>query len=319
MEELSEQFNAKHPVERQDADKSDAVSEVLDAAPVESTSPPPPPRSEDLLLSAATHLQHSVEAILTELQLPAEHPAISHFDAAGEQLRQAWDAHGMVVIPAGKFLMGSGEEDKQAVASEKPARLIHLDAFAIDILPVTVAQYRAFCVATGHPMPAEPVWGWHDTHPIVNMSWYDADAYCTWTGKRLPTEAEWEKAARGADGRLYPWGEAWDPSRGHCLLDAAHEAGTVPVGSYPAGASPYGVLDMAGNVWEWCADWYDPYYNLWGPQHNPHGPEAGHTRVLRGGSWRCAVPGFLRCAYRNFTRGPATWYNDRGFRCARSL
>jgi len=319
MEETSEQLDGECLTDGGDAGAVDAAGKVVASAPVEPVTPPHAPSMEELLLSAVTHLHKSVEAILGELQLTAEHPAQEHFTAATEDMRQAWDLHGMVVIPAGEFLMGSAEGDDQAVASEKPARLIYLDAFAIDVLPVTVAQYRAFCLATGHPMPPEPTWGWRDTHPVVNVSWFDAELYCDWAGKRLPTEAEWEKAARGTDGRLYPWCDIWEPFRGHSLLDTEHEVGTVPVGGYPEGISPNGVLDMAGNVWEWCADWYDPYYYLWGPQENPHGPESGHSRVLRGGSWRCAVSGFLRCAYRNFNRGPATWYNDRGFRCARSL
>jgi formylglycine-generating enzyme required for sulfatase activity len=271
-----------------------------------------------MLLSAVSHLHRAVESILTDLKLPQDHPAMTHLAAATEQVEQAWTRHGMVVIPAGELLMGSSDKDELAVASEKPQHSVYLDAFAIDVLPVTVAQYRDFCRVTGHAMPPEPIWGWRDDHPVVNVNWFDAFAYANWVGKRLPTEAEWEKAARGADGRLFPWGDTWDPSRGHCLK-GDQLTGTAPVGSYPAGASSYGVLDLAGNIWEWCADWYDPYYYLWAPRRNPPGPETSHTRVLRGGSWRCNVPGYLRCAYRNFNRGPATWYNDRGFRCAITL
>lgn len=294
---------------------------------VEPASPPPPPATpptpaisrEERLMEAVTQLQQAVQVIFTELRLPDDHPARRHLTAAREQVDLAWADTGMVVIPAGEFTMGSAPDDADAPQSEKPARTVYLDAYAIDRLPVTVEQYLRFCRETHHPVPPEPVWGWHDDHPVVNVSWFDAVRYAAWAGKRLPTEAEWEKAARGTDGRTYPWGDAWEPARCQCPARASAPAGTAPAGQLPDGAGPYGVLDMAGNVWEWCADWFDPYYYLWAPRENPAGPETGASRVLRGGSWRCAIPGYLRCAFRNFNRGPATWYNDRGFRCAKTL
>lgn len=181
--------------------------------------------------------------------------------------------------------------------------LYQLPTFSIMKNLVTVAQYRQFCQAVGKQMPTaprfNPDWSKED-HPIVNVSWYDAVDYCEWAGMTLPTEAQWKLAAYGTDGRQFPWGDEWDSGKCQCyrVKDSTH--GTAPVGSYPEGASPYGVLDMAGNVWEWCADWYDGDRN---------------GRVLRGGSWFYTHPDGFRAAYRvrNF---PGVRGSVYGFRCA---
>jgi iron(II)-dependent oxidoreductase len=213
--------------------------------------------------------------------------------------------------------MGSTDSDRKAQADEKPQFRAHLKAYWIDKYEVTVTRYRKFCQETGHAMPNAPDWGWQDNHPIVSVGWRDAAAYAKWAGKRLPTEAEWEKAARGTDGRKYPWGDRWDASR--CVNATNSPGGTQPVGRHPSGASPYGALDMAGNVEEWCADWYDKKAYQRYAKGNLKPPSSGTHRVLRGGSW---LPDFnptsFRCAYR-FPFYPDLPDIIDGFRCVRGL
>jgi len=258
---------------------------------------------------------------------------------------------GMVYVPAGEFWMGCNEKvDSQCEASEKPGRTIYLDAFRIDKYEVTVAEYRR-CVQAGRcssdalEMPywsgkERSNWAWacnwgkggREDHPINCVDWDQAKTYCEWTEKRLPTEAEWEKAARGTKWRKYPWGntrlqdagkvaniadesfnEKWPNSK---WVEGYYDGytATAPVGWYPDGASPYGALDMIGNVREWVADWYDDDYYQRGSGRNPKGPNSGKYRVLRGGSWG-DTPGARTSA--------RYWVNPRnrsvgdGFRCVR--
>ena len=219
----------------------------------------------------------------------------------------------MVYVPAGEFLMGSTDDDPEAEDNEKPQHTVYLDAFWIDKTEVTNAQYRE-CVEAG---ACEEPGCWDDDNfntpnqPVVCVSWHDAQDYAVWVGGRLPTEAEWERAARGTDGRTYPWGNgAPDCSRAN-YSDCENRI--APVGSFPAGASPYGALDMVGNVFEWCQSLLWPY-----PYQADDGREdleaEGH-RVMRGGSWESSAQ-FVRCASRDWWY-PGRWINYVGFRVAR--
>ena len=245
---------------------------------------------------------------------PRAAPQTSASPPAPAELGRVWtspaDGKAMVYVPAREFLRGSPEG--KGDTNECPQRLVHLDAFWIDKTEVTVAEYRRFCEATGRSLPEAPSWGWKDDHPVVKVTWEEATAYAVWAGKQLPTEAEWEKAARGTDGREYPWGKKWDA--GKCVNKSNSGNGTQPVGSHPAGASPCGALDMAGNVWEWCADWFDENYYPSAPASNPHGPDSGRARVVRGGAWCDADPGDLRVAVRDGL-GPTSGLGLLGFRC----
>lgn len=199
----------------------------------------------------------------------------------GDTCMNPKDGAVMVWVPAGEFLTGSD----CGYLDEKPSHKVYLDGYWIYKYEVTVGQYRKFCQETGRSMPITPFFGWKDRYPIVNVYWREATDYAKWAGMRLPTEAEWEKAARGPDGRTYPWGSRWDPSScNNCLSGQMHPQ---PVGSYPKGASPYGCLDMAGNVWEWCDDWFSKDYYKTSPYKNPKGSVSGTYHVLKGGGWIC--------------------------------
>ena len=241
----------------------------------------------------------------------------------------------MVKIPAGTFLMGSDKKvDRNAYQPEFPQRRVYLDAYEIDKYEVTTVQFLKFVLATDR----KPLIDWQyeggnfqetmANHPVMHVSWFDADAYCRWAGKRLPTSAEWEKAARGEDGRIYPWGnEPAGLSRANFgrtglsgpVRDRPERLLLYPpiisVDKYDNGVSPYGVFQLAGNVAEWTADWYDPHYYKTAPDRNPKGPEKGTQRAFRGGGWIDSTPS-VRPAQRNGT-DPNTKMNWLGFRCAR--
>jgi formylglycine-generating enzyme required for sulfatase activity len=231
----------------------------------------------------------------------------------------------MVLVPAGEFLMGSAETDPSASDDEKPRHLVYVDTFWIDKTEITNAQYRLCREAGACSEPqAQFIDFMDDPLPVVGIDWNQAKTYCEWVGARLPTEAEWEKAARGIDGRLYPWGNEFDGARlnycdTNCIADWRDfdaDDGyrfTAPVGNYLAGASPYGVLDMSGNVWEWTADWYaaDSYQRA--TYRNPTGPVEGLQRVIRGGSWYYQDKS-VRIAKRHKDT-PTSRYDNIGFRC----
>ena len=261
------------------------------------------------------------------------------------------DGGEMVCVPSGSFLMGSQADaissllefdrrvSKEFFRAEYPQHEVFLSSFYIDRYMVTNAQYQLFMQATGHPAPKYwriapdtggkspfPVGEKNPDHPVVGVAWQDASAYCKWAGKRLPSEAEWEKAARGGlMGQIYPW-----PSRikerinSQLSREKANYGGvggpdrwhwTAPVGSFPP--NQYGIFDMAGNGFEWCNDWYAEDYYSRSPARNPLGADTGLTRVLRGGSWNNNLYGKyqMRCAYRFHLR-PKTRNMVIGFRCA---
>jgi serine/threonine-protein kinase len=274
----------------------------------------------------------------------------------------------MVLVPAGEFSMGSDKDEidrllqgrtdvkREFFDREIPRHRVYLDAFYIDKHEVTNARFQQFVQATGHRTQAEregsgyvytgQKWeqvngaNWRaprgpgssiaslEQHPVVQVSQEDARAYCSWAGKRLPTEAEWEKAARGTDGQIYPWGNQFDGKRTNFCdtncetswKDSAANDGyryTAPVGNYESGKSPYGAYDMAGNIWEWAADWYDKNYYRNSPARNPQGPASGDRAVLRGGGSRNNAL-TVRAPFRDRL---APEYRDgiSGFRCAKTL
>ena len=277
------------------------------AAPTADPSVTPPPK--DTKTTVGTPATEVAPVLRNDPLIPCP------FIAPPAPYQNTVDGAKMILIPAGDFLMGSPDTDQSAVAAETPQRKVYLDAYCIYVNDVTVAQYRKFCAATGKQMPAMPEWGWQDDYPIVNVNWNDAKAYADWAGVSLPTEAQWEKAARGTDGRLFPWGNTWDTTK-CCNSFWSSPGSAAPVGNFPAGASPYGMLDMAGNAFQWCADWYDANYYQHAPSRNPTGPATGTVRVLRGGSWRSTNTSFLRTAARSGV-DPKMGYDSFGFRCAR--
>jgi formylglycine-generating enzyme required for sulfatase activity len=275
------------------------------------------------------------------------------------------DSMTMVYIPAGESEMGSSFLESIVFTKSKlflfpdqrPKHRVYLDAYWIDRTEVTVGMFKRFVAATGYRTNAERGdWGkpwtegpketewpmtpgtdWlhpqgpgstaEDDHPVTQVSWQDAMAYCEWAGGRLPTEAQWEKAARGTDGRRFPWGDDFcgdflNYCDTRCPVERWRDpdfddgySHTAPVGSYPEGASPYGVLDMAGNVWEWVFDWYDKDYYSVSQYRNPAGPDAGNVRAMRGGAWYDGEPeGWVNCVVRH--QNPSyDRYEDVGFRC----
>jgi len=279
--------------------------------------------------------------------------------ALGDTRGRPTDGMVMVFVPGGEFQMGSTDEavdyaldlcngyggicDRRWLVNEQPAHTVVLDGFWLDSVEVSNAQFSAFLNEQGNQIEAAMTWlhvgdedclvevrdgkfqplhGYAD-HPAVEVSWYGAAAYCTWAGARLPTEAEWEYAARGPQSRIFPWGDTFDGARlnycdASCDLDWADgaledgHARTSPVGSFSSGQSWCGASDLAGNLWEWVADWYGPYSAE--RQVNPAGPDDGIFRVLRGGAWSNSAD-YARCAFRDGGTPFRTYYNV-GFRCA---
>ncbi len=283
----------------------------------------------------STALPSSTPA-LTATQLPTSTPAPTL--GAGSEKMSSADGMTMLYVPAGEFLMGASENE--GLEDEKPQHTVYLDAFWIDQTEVTNAMYAAFLNDRGNQIEGGSYWLDADSeealivqggdqwqpkddyadHPVLEVTWYGARAYCDWAGRRLPSEAEWEKAARGTDGRKRPWGNSMPTSGAEgCKYEWAGRIdcgamGPIPVGSLPLGASPYGAMDMGGNVREWVQDLYGENYYAISVLDNPKGPSSGSYRVLRGGGWKHGN-GWTRTTKR-YSANPITSDNYTGFRCA---
>ncbi len=228
-------------------------------------------------------------------------------------VRNKKDGSVLVLVPAGEFEMGDGKDN------DCPKHRVSLDAYYIGVCCVTNAQYARFVKETRRVEGGKwEVERGKEDHPAVNVSWDDATAYAKWAGCALPTEAQWEKAARGPAGLVYPWGNEWDEKK--CRNSVNRGSGeTCAVWEYPAGASGYGTLNQSGNVWEWCRDWYgDNYYSAAGAAKNPVGPARGSRRVHRGGSWLRVDASDFRGAYR-CRDDPARRAGNQGFRLVRAV
>ncbi len=262
----------------------------------------------------------------------------------GRTMVSGFDGATLVHVPAGWFVMGSKRGDKD----ERPPRRVFVSAFWIDQTEATAERFARFAAQTGYRTTAEKrKWSWTwdaslrkgkggwrktrganwrrpegpgsdwrslPTQPVSHVSWSDAEDYCRWAGRRLPTEAEWERAARGGDGRRYPWGKQNDVLRANLKGSKDGFPAVAPVGSFPRGASPFGALDMAGNLWEWVADSYraGAYRNM--AERDPHGPAKGKTRVVRGASWGSPIA--WATTHNRYHRLPGYRNNKIGFRCA---
>ncbi len=267
-------------------------------------------------------------------------PAVSTIPAIQKETKEQYrpsDGMTMIHIPEGEYLMGS----EAGETNEAPAHTVTLDDYWLDQTEVTNAMY-ALCAAAGACEPPKETSSYtrpdyyddprYGDYPVIHVDWSMAQVYCAWAGARLPTEAEWEKAARGEDGRFYPWGNDWDVQTRRRLNfadinnpEATAELNaddgyrdTAPVGSYPAGRSPFGIDDLAGNVWEWVSDWFDPNYYQHSLADDPQGPDeaipGSEMKVLRGGSWVASQTVF-RTSNRNGLE-PGQSSTSIGFRCA---
>lgn len=256
---------------------------------------------------------------------------ISTTMAADDQLQDiiGKDHAPMVSIPEGFFPMGVPKAARDGGVDERPNHEVFVDTFYIDKFEVTNGRYLQFVTETDHRTPQHPsdpskgIWKGNmmpesvTDLPVINVDWNDATAYCAWAEKRLPTEAEWEKAAKGPNDWRFPWGNI-EPTQEHANFNQTWrgEATLVQVGMYEKGKSPYGVYDVAGNVWEWVADWYDAEYYQKSPLRNPKGPKTGSYKAVRSSGWQGETP-----QVRIFTRIkslPTDRNNSTGFRCAKN-
>jgi len=323
-EELERQRVAKEQADRKEAER--IAHKAGEKKPEPKKIPPRKPSTAVIVaviglvgtLGAALISSPMLAGLFSRTPVPTETPAFTPTKAFTPTATPITDAKGITMhfVPAGEFAMGS-----EAYDDEKPIHQVYLNAFYMDIYEVTNAAYKA-CVMTGVCDPPQNTRSYthpsyygnsqYDDYPVIYVEWHQAQTYCEWRGGSLPTEAQWEKAARGTDGRTYPWGNSMpDKNR---LNYNGNFGDTSKVGSYESGKSPYGMYDMAGNVWEWVADWYDGSYYKSSPSSNPLGPNFGQYRLLRGGSWSVS-DNYVRSADRY--NGTPVYYLI-GFRCARS-
>ena len=241
------------------------------------------------------------------------------------------DGAPMALIPEGPFHMGVPHAARDGGVDERPNHEVFVDNFYMDLYEVTNGHYLQFVTETGHRVPEHPtdpnrgLWKGNmmpesvTDLPVINVDWFDSDAYCRWAGKRLPTEAEWEKAAKGLNDWRFAWGDV-EPTTEHANFNQLAwrgEATLVQVGIYEKGKSPYGIYDVAGNVWEWVSDWYQVDYYSQSPTHNPQGPKTGKYKAVRSSGWQGETP-----QMRVFTRIkslPNDRNNSTGFRCAQDV
>jgi iron(II)-dependent oxidoreductase len=322
--------------------QSTQVAQV-NTSPVIIVSPSPTSEVATPIASTATTIPSSqTPAIETPTNEPptieptAFEPTTSQTMSAGSNFTRDSDGMMMMYVPEGSFFMGSSNYDSNAYAHEKPRHEVYLDAFWMDAYEVSNAMFNNFIETTGyrtlaeeqgysymynalgdwesyagvnwrHPLGA--VTTYQDSMPVTHVNRYDAQAYCQWVGGRLPTEAEWEKAARGEDERIYPWGNSYDSSLAH----NNHTDGPSSVYSYSGGVSPFGIYNLAGNVFEWTIDWYDANYYSNSPYDNPLGPIDGEWGVVRGGGWKSSNK-HIRTAHRDISM-PDQMNYLLGFRC----
>ncbi len=280
-------------------------------------------RNEIARLEVECKIQDESKRINNTVNSETRTSQVGNVSTVSNRVNQVDDSE-MVFVPAGEFIMGSNLYEQK---NPFPEHLVYLSAYWIYMFPVTVAQYRRFCESTRCKMPKHrPDWGWIDNHPIVNVTWHEAQAYCHWAGGELPTEAQWEKAARGTDGRNFPWGDSWDETRCANYKNSKRTdwsaklewiitrigtpprmivtpRGTKPIGSHRTGGSSYGCHDMAGNGYEWCFDWYEgDYYRRipTGGWVDPQGPETSRLRER-------SIRSFDSSHYYNVTDGLMIW------------
>ena len=263
--------------------------------------------------AVAQHLAHGdLTADLTKAMHVPPAEIREDLEALGAVVNEK-DGSILVPIPEGEAVFGSPEGE--GYDDERPQFRASLPEYYMGAYEVTNAQWKRFADETGYgvPWPNGRIPLDCEDYPVADLNWGDAAAYCEWAGLRLPSELEWEKAARGTDGRDYPWGDVWDPTL--CRNGVGGYDGSAPVGSYPDGRSPYGLFDMAGNVWEWCEDWYDAGAYGYYARGDLSAPPRGEYRVLRGGAWSNCSEAYCRCALRSYD----SWCGVRGFRVARDL